>query len=949
MSHGETAMKLAWFASLLPIGLSAAMTVLFLTAPVSAQFGEVGAAGGGSDWNVTIDPPALPLSSTVKELAIPIPQGFGQGAEARFPSTTSPFVAVGKNGWDNDVREVWDIRTKTRVGMLRGKADYGKTTALSPDGTLIAGKPTFRDAVEIRSTRNGKLIQTIDPIPAWTEFVDFGFKDQILAGKPQDKLLRIWSIKTGDPLFDLHFNSPIDRKATTFSPGRRYFVGFGKDDATLRIYDLSDGGKAVAEQFVPKGDGEAFNPNCVGVGFSNDGADLAAIFESFGKIRIVAWSVKDGKQTADFTVDPKSKDKITVPPWYEDLGIQWLPDKSGWLAFGSSIVDRESGQKVYTLPYDSQNFTVSPRRLIDNERALIVYGGGKQLRIAPVPYDKVKAAMKLARSGGNAADALLPPLKPADLSGAKTISYSTTPTAWSAHPDTVPAAKRLASRPIALKTKLSEIIAILISGSESSQALVAGSPSAFGKPDTAEGIQRWVDRYDLASGRHLGRIDIAPVSELVAFSPDASRLVVREIKTKDRLDVYGVDGKPIVGWRPYDQETGEGRSVTYTAFLDANRVVTLSGAGRLILWSLPQPKAVYVVEDAFHGLPTLSPGRTTLAGFSADTIRFVNAATGVLEGEAAGPAAAVGSRVDLTTSAFRRDGSEWAGIFNNGQLIRLDVKTGKTVAEFRAPVLASQLEYGAAGYLLADGKNLIDLTTRRAFWAYRSGLSADRTPDGRHWFACASMPEGPALLAAVLLPEKGMDRMLGMMTDEGTPAILRPGSNVSLQLEFGGPPRKTEEFRKAVSDLVANKLQAAGLKLGPNQPVKFIVKVTEKRTGETLEMRKIGFGAAPGGPFNKANLLSIPVVDLQCSLDIVYGGGNVPCATNTLGMRTFFPILHLPAGENDVEKYLKDRQWDGLKQWLETTSLPYFVAKSGTEVVRLPGFTDLNLLYGRVQ
>ena len=63
--------------------------------------------------------------------------------------------------------------------------------------------------------------------------------------------------------------------------------------------------------------------------------------------------------------------------------------------------------------------------------------------------------------------------------------------------------------------------------------------------------------------------------------------------------------------------------------------------------------------------------------------------------------------------------------------------------------------------------------------------------------------------------------------------------------------------------------------------------------------------------------------------------GSCPMSTMTLKM--------------GVEKYLKDRQWDGLKQWLETTSMPYFVARSGPDIVRLPGFADLNRLYGRVQ
>ncbi len=936
---------------------AALMTLALIAArPAYAQFGDLGGTKTDAtsnqsqgDGKLVVDPPPIPLTSTVKDLAINIPQGFGHGAEARFPSSVSPFVVVGKNGFDNDLREVWDLRTKTKVGSMRGKADYDKVVSLSADGTMFAGKPGFRDTVEVRLTKTGKLIQTIASIPPWTDFLDFGFKDQIIAGNLRNKQVKAWSIKSGSPLFDLQLPAPVKQQTIAFSPGRRYMTTYSEEDSTLRVLDLSASAKVAAEFHVPKGQGDAFNPDCKGVAFSNDGTDIAAIFEQFGKVRVVAWSVATCQQTNDFTIDSKSTDKVTIPAFYEDRGIQWLPSKDGFLAFGSSIIDRQSGKKVWTLPFDNQNFTVSPRRLIDNERVLIVFGGGKILRVAPIPYDKVQAAMKIARAGGNASDAALPALKTADQSGVRTISYSAGATSWSVVPDTLGSAKRFANRPITLKTKLSETIALFLSNSEAGQILVAGSPSAFGRPDTAEGISRWADRFDLTSGKYLGRADIPSVSEVVAFSPDASKLLTRTLKTHDRLDVFDVTGKPIAGWRPYASDSGEAADVTFAAFIDANKIVTLNKSGRLVLWSLPQVKAIYSVNDAFQGTPSLSPNRTTLAGFSGDRVRFVDTATGELKGEVAIASASVGTRIELKASAFRRDGGEWAGIFSHGNLVRVDVKSGKVVSEFRSPVLANSLEYGAPGYLLADGKNLIDLVGRRAFWAYNSGVSGDSSPDGRHWFACAWMPEAPAVLAAIVMPEQGMERMLAMMADQSTPAVVRPGSNVSLQLEFSGPPRKAEEFRKAVYDLTAAKLQAAGLRVASGQSVTFVVRVQEKSTGETLQMQKIGMGAAPGGPFNKANILSIPVVDLECTLDVNSNTGKVPCANTTLGMRTFFHVLHLPPGETDVEKYLKDRQWDGLKYWIETTSMPYFLSKSGSEVVRLPGFTDLNQLYGRTQ
>ena len=53
-------------------------------------------------------------------------------------------------------------------------------------------------------------------------------------------------------------------------------------------------------------------------------------------------------------------------------------------------------------------------------------------------------------------------------------------------------------------------------------------------------------------------------------------------------------------------------------------------------------------------------------------------------------------------------------------------------------------------------------------------------------------------------------------------------------------------------------------------------------------------------------------------------------------------ILRMPAGETDPEVYLKKLQWDKVKEWATTAGPPYFVAREGRDVVRLPGWTDLN-------
>ena len=65
------------------------------------------------------------------------------GGEVIYPTTPSVFVAVGRNGDRNDVREFWDLSARKKVGTLRGEVKVEKPYALSSDGTLFAGKTPF--------------------------------------------------------------------------------------------------------------------------------------------------------------------------------------------------------------------------------------------------------------------------------------------------------------------------------------------------------------------------------------------------------------------------------------------------------------------------------------------------------------------------------------------------------------------------------------------------------------------------------------------------------------------------------------------------------------------------------------------------------------------------------------------------------------------------------------
>jgi WD40 repeat protein len=928
--------------------------LLLALLPIPARADDLSA----TDWKMKVDPPTVAVAAPAsKDFAIPFPANFGGGGEAVYPSTPSPFVAIGKNAFDNDVRQIWDLSTRKVVGTFKGQIGFDdKTVALSPDGAYLAGKPTFRKTVEVRQTRNGRVAQSFDIDSPFLDFVDFAAGDRLVFGRLGDRKLQVCDIKSGDKVADLTLTREADREALAFSPGRAYLAAASGNDGTLRVYDLATG-KEAGEAPTPKTNGQ--NVRCSGLAFSPDGAELAGLFEHFGTYRLVCWDAAEGKMLADFDLGKE----IQKPPFYNARGIDWFPDKSAWLVMGHAIVDRAAGKKVWDLPFDSRNLKPGPRRFLDNDHALVItHEPSMSLRTAVIPRDKIAGAAKIVRAGGNASDASLPPLKPADWTGARAVVLAGKPGAWAATPEAPAAPVRLSSRPVALKSKAEDIRALLFPGAGSTQAFVVGTPRQHGQPNPTDGQARWVERFDLAGGRSLGRVDLPQVVDPIAVSPDGSALLLRETRARDRLDVVdAADGKPVVGWRPYEKESGEGRVVTWAAFLGTGRILTVSGGGVLVLWSVPDCKALYHLEDAFHGAPALSPGRKLLAGFDGKTLRVLDAETGALKGEGTAPTG-LGVRPEWKAAAFRPDGQELVALFGNGSMVGWDLKTGRG-AEARptSPVpLAGPLEWSGENHVLLENRVLVDLRSRRVAWEYLGAPVGSVGPDGRHWFVTrgAAGPES-GTLASIGLTDAGLEKAEALLADPRAPAVIRPGSKVSLQLNIAGPPKDAPGYRQALVQALTARLKANGLVVVDDGPpadrpnatrvsfvraagpdARLVLNAREKDTGQTIQYRR--FGRLP------RDLQVVKLVDLVCEMTLVDARGSISWAPpQTVVMQPFGFVLRMPAGETDPEVYLKKLQWDRVKDWATATGAPYFVAREGNEVVHLPGRTDLNAAFAK--
>ena len=331
-------------------------------------------------------------------------------------------------------------------------------------------------------------------------------------------------------------------------------------------------------------------------------------------------------------------------------------------------------------------------------------------------------------------------------------------------------------------------------------------------------------RVDLVTGRASAPADFPGVSDVVAASPDGLRILM--LDAKDRHARRRLHAR-----RPQARRR-------LASVRQGTRCGTRSGLGRFPRRrSRPDGQQVgdarALVDPQVQGYlrarrrgkkPCCDPGRKTLAAFSGGTVRIHDTTTGTLKGEADSPSILATGKLDLTGAAFSADGTGLAAYFNDAQLAQWDIKTGKAVTGFPAPLAPNPmqrngvLEWCGPKHVLLHGRMLIDIEHRVHVWSYDGGSIGGGGPDGRHRFV-GGMFNQPAVLIAASLPEPTVPRVVAMADGAKVAAVLRVGQRVGLQLEFGGP-RNAEGFRTAVRQAIETKLATYQMTIADGSPVR---------------------------------------------------------------------------------------------------------------------------------
>lgn len=879
-------------------------------------------------WKVRPDP----LKDAPAEPAGPLPAIPVGGFQSKvlFPSSPSPFVAVSRTGPPQETLEVWNLQTSKRVGTVI-LGNIHNDEVLSPDGAYLASKPLGPKAtIEVFSVADGRSVK-IDVEDKIVHLYpsDFAGSGRLLTAKGVlgEVLFQVWDIQTGKAVCQFQVAAHPDAKARTFSPGRKYLAFPHRDGKKVLVYDLTSGEPA----------GEAVSPADFGfvhyraLAFSPDGKTLAGLAQAGAKAQFITWDVTTGQPTVhDLDQDPQFQAQNALG--YDGLPLEWLPSGTALLAYGQLLLDAQTGKVIWTLPREALDS--SPRRVIAGRTLACVKGDNraKALVLEALPKDRIDTAAQAVREGKDPAATVLPPATPADWSAARNLPPPAGAAPWKAAPDPAPAAKgKLAAQPIPLKGHSSDLQAILFSRPDVAQAAVLTAAAA---DNVSPRKQVRVDRYDVAGGQLLGGADLfavempkgKPLNLIADLSPDGARLAIAEPRDERRVDVFSLaDGKHVAGWLPYEKEADP--KVRWVGFLDGGKVLTLGTGGKLVLWSVPECKALW--SAAVRDLVALSPGRKLLAAHNGATYEILDAASGDRLGQLGGP------RVqNVLAAAFRGDGQELVAVVRADDpaqvLVRWDLKTGKDAPAF--PVLAggTDLSWAVPGFVLYNG-TLIDTELKWPLGRYTlsgTGRLATGSPDGRLWFAVGQGPMVPPVLTAQTLPDQATQTLARQIAARTVRPVLAPGMTVAVQVNVQAP-RNADALRQRVFDGLAGRLKMNGLKVAAGAgDLRLVVQMgPERPTGQTMQLKELGKGFGT---------INVPIQEVACRAVLTDSRGT-PVWEQKQQFRTpdFFGVLRTDDPVADLDNAL----WNNCANW--ALPLPAILVRTPQGLEALPRIVPL--------
>ena len=424
-----------------------------------------------------------------------------------------------------------------------------------------------------------------------------------------------------------------------------------------------------------------------------------------------------------------------------------------------------------------------------------------------------------------------------------------------------------------------------------------------------------IDVYNLRTGRRSDQMDFEFPTQMTALSPAGTRVASILKPDEERLDIWSTgEGKPVVALRPYNEEDKNQRKITAAAFVDDEHLLTLNNQKKLVLWKLPECKAIYEIPEAVE--PGLSPNQQYLAVSTGRGYLLLDSRTGNQVGS-------FNIEGTMHAAAFHADGTRFAAScdgLRGPSIVVWSMEDGSVLTEFPIQRTADQLHFCDKNHLLMNNDTLVDVEHRMIVWKYRlaSGAHSPQSPDGRHWYVAPRGVSG-AELVAVTLPEPQVAESLAGR-DLKPEFLLEPGGNLSVQINIPESGPGQQNLRQRALENLINKYQAHGTSVGGGSALTLKMDWQQRDTGKTEELTVRRRGQVFGG----GESFTSNIQEIECKMTFLYQNQVVHVHSSKVTSALGFFSQSLPKGQSPQD-VLNERMWSRAAAFFTLYSPPVYV------------------------